>query len=81
MICVTRNVAPGRPIDCDARVDFVEIAVPAAFQPKSFLGTYARTSVFSDFFALPDRPYGKQAKAGDGTANTERSLGHCSNGI
>ena len=80
MIGVARDVAPRRPVDRDPRVDFVEIAVAAALEPKRFLGTYAGTSVFGDIFALPDRPSGKQTKAGGRTANTERSSGHCAVG-
>lgn len=80
VIGVARDVPPGGTIDRDSRVDFVEIAVAAALEPKSFLGTYAGTFVFGDFFMFFDRPDGKQTKAGDGSANSERSSGHYSSG-
>ena len=52
MISVARDVAPWGAIDRDPRIDFVEIAVAAAFEPNGFLGTYAGTFVFGDLFAL-----------------------------
>lgn len=59
MIGVARDVASRGAIDRDPRVDFVEIAVAAAFEPNGFLWTYAGTFVFGDFLALRDRPDGK----------------------
>lgn len=77
MIGVAGDIAARGAIDGDPRVDLVEVAVAAPFEPAGFLGTHARAFIFGDFFALLDRPNGKQAEAGERTADTKRSSGHC----
>ncbi len=77
MIGVSGDIAARGAIDGDPRVDLVEVAVAAPFESAGFLGTHASAFIFDDFFALLDRPNGEQAEAGERTADTKRSSGHC----
>src|SRR5258707_15346325 len=64
MIGIACDIAARRAVDRDARVDLLQIAIAAPFEPAGFGGVDAGAFVFGDFFTLFDRPYREQTEAG-----------------